>query len=162
MYGAGLIEEVAESEQDGASQLYYVLRISVGDLRIMIPTSKAECLGIRPIQSREQMLGVFAAAGSRVCPMPDNWNQRYKENLERIKTGHLDEVVTVFRSLLSRERGKVLSSAEKKMLSAVKQILLSELILSLGVDKDQAEEVLFAAAADPGYAEARIGCALLN
>ena len=74
--------------------------------------------------------------------MSDNWNQRYKDNVERIKTGSLEKVVQVFKTLIFRERKKSLSSVEKKLLGTAKQIILSEIILSNDVEREQAEAIL--------------------
>jgi len=72
----------------------------------------------------------------------NNWNKRYKDNLERIKSGQLSDAAIVFRNLYNREKQRGLSSAEKKMLSNVKKIMLSEIMLSYDVEKLEAEEIL--------------------
>lgn len=140
MYGAGVIENLEEKNIDGESILYYVVQIPVGNLKIMISTNKAEKLGIREVSASEEVMSII----ENVTPisMPDNWNQRYKENLERIKTGELKKVVEVFKTLIYREREKSLSSAEKKLLGTSKQIILSELILSQNIAKEEAEAIL--------------------
>jgi CarD family transcriptional regulator len=142
LYGAGVIEDLEEKEIDGDTQTYYVLRIPVGNLKIMISASKAESLGIREIYAKGEMLKVMESVTQEPINMPDNWNQRYKENMERIKSGRLNEVALVFRNLLVREKERGLSTAEKKMMTTAKQIILSELILSQEVEKSQAEEML--------------------
>ena len=142
LYGAGVIEDLEEKEIDGDCQTYYVLRIPVGNLKIMISAEKAESLGIREIYARDEMLRIMAGVTDEPVDMPENWNQRYKENMERIKSGKLSEVALVFRNLLMRERERGLSTAEKKMMTTAKQIILSELILSQDVEKPQAEELL--------------------
>ena len=142
LYGAGVIEDLETKEIDGGSQTYYVLHIPVGNLKIMISTGKAEGLGIREIYSKEEMLQIMSSVTGAPIDMPENWNQRYKENMERIKSGRLNEVALVFRNLLMRERERGLSTAEKKMMTTAKQIILSEMILSQNVEKLQAEEML--------------------
>jgi CarD family transcriptional regulator len=142
LYGAGVIEDLEEKEIDGDTQVYYVLRIPVGNLKIMISAGKAESLGIREIYTKDEMLKVMDGVTREPIEMPENWNQRYKENMERIKSGRLNEVALVFRNLLFRERERGLSTAEKKMMTTAKQIILSELILSQDVEKTRAEEIL--------------------
>jgi CarD family transcriptional regulator len=131
-----------EREIDGNRQLYYVLRIPVGNLKIMINSGKAESLGIREIYNKDTILEVIGSVADLPIDMPENWNQRYKENMERIKSGKLEEVALVFRNLRDRERERGLSTAEKKMMTTAKQIILSELILSQDVDKPTAEDIL--------------------
>jgi len=139
-YGAGVIEDIEEQEVDGEMQIYYVLNIPVGNLKIMISAIKAESQRVRPIHASEEIRGMISCAEE--IPMPDNWNQRYKENMERIKTGELTQVAIVFYNLLLRERERGLSTAEKKIMTTAKQIILSELILSLSVEKNEAETIL--------------------
>lgn len=140
MYGAGVIEAFDKKTIDGKLCLYYVLNIPIGSLKIMISANKAEKFGLRAVSAYDEILGIINAAS--IIDMPDNWNIRYKENLERIKSGDLRRVAEVFKTLLFRERKKTLSSAEKKMLSTAKQIILSEIIVSLDIEKSVAEKML--------------------
>ncbi len=142
MYGAGVIEDLEHKDIDGNNQLYYVLRIPVGNLKIMVSAMKAENLGIRQVYGKDKVIEVISSVMNEPIDMPENWNERYKVNLERIKTGKLSEAALVYRNLLIRERKKVLSSAEKKMLTNAKQIIVSELILSQSIEKAEAEQAL--------------------
>lgn len=145
MYGAGIIEDLEQKEIDGNSQWYYVMRIPVGNLKIMISARKAEGLGIREIYGKDEILPIIKSVTAIPIEMSENWNQRYKDNMEKIKSGKLNEVALVFRNLLLRERARGLSSAEKKMLTTAKQIIVSELILSQNIEKSSAEELLTSA-----------------
>lgn len=140
MYGAGTIEDVTEKEIDGEICTYYVMKIPVGNLTIMISARNAEKLGLRKISPSKDVLGIIEHVDT--IDMADNWNERYKQNIERIKTGSLEKVLQVFKTLIFRERKKSLSGAEKKLLGKAKQIILSEIILSQDIDKDKAEEIL--------------------
>ena len=142
LYGAGVIEALEEKEIDGEIQTYYVLHIPVGNLKIMISAAKADSLGVRYVYDKEELGNIIASVLDMPIDMPDNWNQRYKENMERIKSGNMTEVALVFRNLLLRERERGLSTAEKKMMTTTKQIILSELILSQDIEKHEAEEIL--------------------
>lgn len=141
-YGAGVIEDIEEKEIDGQFLRYYVLNIPVGNLKIMISATKASSLGVRNIHPKDEMLDVLKSILSEPVAMHDNWNQRYKENMEHIKSGNLTEVALVYRNLMLRERERGLSTAEKKMMTTAKQVILSELILSQEVDKAEAEIIL--------------------
>jgi len=142
MYGAGVIEALEQREIDGDPQTFYVLRIPVGNLKIMIAAGNAENLGIRHIYHKDEMVRLIKSVTQIPVDMPDNWNQRYKSNMEKIKSGQLNEVALVYRNLLLRERERGLSSAEKKMMTTAKQIIVSELILSHDIEKSSAEEIL--------------------
>jgi CarD family transcriptional regulator len=143
MYGAGIIEDTQEKTIDGNIHNYYVMNIPIGNLKIMVSAGNAENLGLRQVYAKDEVIKIINST-TEVRPMnvPENWNQRYKENLEKIKTGKLIEVLEVYRNLSLREKDRGLSSAEKKMLTTVKQIIVSEIILSQNVDKFEAEEML--------------------
>jgi len=141
-YGAGIIDDIEEKEVDGQLLSYYVLHIPVGNLKIMISAAKAESLGVRIIYAKDEMMGVLKSILDEPIVMADNWNQRYKDNMEHIKSGNLSAVALVYRNLLLRERERGLSTAEKKMMTTAKQVILSELILSQEVEKTEAETIL--------------------
>jgi len=142
LYGAGIIEDLETKHIDGEVLTYYKLNIPVGNLLIKISAAKAEELGVRPILTNEEVLCELKSILDTELNMPDNWNLRYKENMGRIRSGELLQVAQVFRSLLLRERERGLSTAEKKMMTQTKQIILSELILSLDIERLEAEEIL--------------------
>ena len=140
LYGAGVIEDIEEKEIDGELQTYYVLNIPVGNLKIMISAAKAEGQKVRHVHGKDEIMGLVS--GAKETAMPDNWNQRYKENMERIKSGDLVQVASVYKNLYLRERDRGLSTAEKKMMTSAKQVILSEIIVSMDIEKTEAEQVL--------------------
>ena len=142
LYGAGTIEDLENKDIDGEQHLYYALNIPVGNLTIKISAAKAKHLSVRPVLCKSKILNELCGVVGVHVDMPDNWNVRYKENMERIKSGELSQVAIVFRSLLFRERERGLSTAEKKMMTTAKQIILSELILSLDIERLEAEDIL--------------------
>ena len=148
LYGAGIIEDLEVKQIDGVTETYYVLNIPVSNLKIMVSASKAEVLGIRRVYEKEEVARIINDRDLPEAATTANWNQRYKENLERIKSGMLDEVTGVFRNLLNREKLRSLSSAEKKMLTTAKQIIISEIAISHNVDKNEAETILLTAIAE--------------
>ena len=142
IHGAGVIEGLEKKSVDGAEQTYYTLSIPVGNLKISVSAKNAENVGIRKIMPKEDLSNTISKVQYLPVKMSDNWNQRYKDNMSKIKTGNLVEVCEVFRNLRLREKDRSLSSAEKKVLTTAKQIILSEIILSYSVEKSQAEEIL--------------------
>lgn len=140
MYGAGVIEDKTELIIDGVGCEYFVLKICVGDLKISVAPDKMERLGIRKVMLPEEVMDIVT--NTTTVEMADNWNQRYKDNLEKIKTGELVQVVEVYKTLMEREKNRSLSSAEKKMLGSVKHIVISEMMLTQDISKLQAEKLL--------------------
>lgn len=142
LYGAGIIEDMEVQKIDGEKRVYYSMFIPVTNLRIMISEAKVETLGIRQVYQHEEILEIIKNADCNEVDSSETWNQRYQLNLSKIKSGQLTEVASVFKSLLEREREKSLSSAEKKMLTSAKQIILSEIVLSQDIEKKDAEALL--------------------
>jgi len=141
LYGAGIIEGFEDKNIDGCVQSYYVLTIPIGNLKIMISVDKADIHNVRYVLGRDELLAALAPTTEK-CEVSNNWNQRYKDNMNRIRSGDINQVSRVYYSLLLRERTRGLSTAEKKMMTTAKQIILSELILACEVDKPAAEEIL--------------------
>lgn len=141
MYGAGVIEKIEEIEIDGSKSLYYAMNMPVTNLKITVSVAKAETAGIRYVEKPLEVMETIKEATP--IEMPSNWNERYKENTARIKTGSLKKVTEVFKTLILKERERSLSSVEKKMLSNTKQIIVSELILSQDMEKAEAEKFLY-------------------
>jgi CarD family transcriptional regulator len=145
LYGAGVIEDLQESEIDGVGEMFYLLNIPVLNLKVKISARKAESSGIREVYPKDEVMDIIKDSAGVSAKMPDNWNQRYKENLEKIKSGRLRDVTAVFKNLLNREKNRSLSSAEKKMLTTAKQIIISEIAISQNIEKDTAEDILLSA-----------------
>jgi CarD family transcriptional regulator len=108
----------------------------------MVPTENCEEIGVRPVVDQEQADQVLAAIPNIQVEMTANWNHRYRENMERMKSGDLIEVARVIKGLTIRDQKRGLSTGERKMLHSAKQILLSELVLSKSVSYESAEEEL--------------------
>ena len=142
MYGAGIIEDIEKVETEEGCQNYYVIHIPNGNLKIRVASKKAETLGLREVNNEEKVTKTIQSISQIPIVTPDNWNQRYKENMEKIKTGKLAEVAEVVRNLSVREREKGLSGAEKKMLNSARQIIISEIVYSYEIEKEKAEELL--------------------
>ncbi|MBR0600474.1 CarD family transcriptional regulator [Sinanaerobacter chloroacetimidivorans] len=145
MHGAGIIEEIEEKKILGESRKYYILRVPCGDMKIMIPIESSEEIGVRGIISMEEINAVIAFLGRETSEMSNNWNRRYRENMEKLKSGDIYNVAEVVRNLMRTDKEKKLSTGEKKMLSNAKQILVSEIILVKGIDQDAAIKLIHSA-----------------
>ena len=129
MHGAGIVDSIVQKKVNGVMREYYVLRLPVRAMVVMVPTENCEEIGVRPIVDREQADRVLAAIPDIQVEMTQNWNRRYRENMERIKSGDLFEVARVVKGLMLRDVQKGLSTGERKMLHSAKQILISEIVM---------------------------------
>lgn len=135
MHGAGVIVAIEERETLGEIVKYYELEFPYGNLRLMVPMSNTEQLGIRDIMNPEQIPAVMDYLEKSASEkMNQNWNKRQRENLDKIRSGNIFEVASVFKFLYLRDVERALSTGEKKMLTNAKHILFSELALSSGLD----------------------------
>lgn len=139
MHGAGVIEAIEEREVLGQRDQYYIMRLSVGDMKVMVPSSSAEEVGLRPVLGREEVPDVYDVLRGEKTAMSQNWNRRYRANMEKMKTGDIYTVAEVVRNLGIRDREKGLSTGERRMLENAKQILSSELSI---VEQKSSEEVI--------------------
>ena len=142
MHGAGIIESIEEREILGEKRSYYVMKMPVGDMKVMIPINNVECIGIRDIINRSEADRVFKSLELECDEQTANWNKRYRENMIKIKSGDVFEVADVVKSLVLRERNKGLSTGEGKMLNSAKQILISELVLAKNMNPMDVEDII--------------------
>lgn len=139
MHGAGTIEAIEEKEMLGSVEDYYIIKMPVGGMKLMVPTSKVENVGIREVSDKELSDKVFSILEKPKDPYvhDGNWSKRYNMNVEKIKSGDILEVAEVVRELSHRHMERGLSIGEKKMLNTAKDILLSEMVLSQNVNHDE-------------------------
>ena len=142
MHGAGVIESIEEKEILGERKRYYVMKMPVGDMKVMIPINNVGCVGIRGIINRLDADAVFLSLEGKSSEQNANWNKRYRENMVKIKSGNVFEVADVVKSLVLRERAKGLSTGERKMLNSAKQILISELVLAKNMNPLDVEDLI--------------------
>ena len=132
MHGAGIIEDIEIKEVLGKEQSYYVVRMPIGDMKVMVPMDNAAGVGMRDVIDRAEAEKVLCAFRTVETDVIQNWNKRFRENMVRIKSGDIFEVAAVVKSLMLRDREKGLSTGERKMLSNAKQILISEIVVATG------------------------------
>ncbi|HCJ09893.1 MAG TPA: CarD family transcriptional regulator [Clostridiales bacterium] len=142
MHGAGIIEAIEEREILGKKKMYYIMRLPLGDMKVMIPTDNVEEIGLREIISRDEVKKVLEVLKTPKTKMSSNWNRRYRANMQKIKSGNIYEVAEVVRNLQIRDIEKGLSTGERKMLSNAKQILISELVLADNMTEEEAEAMI--------------------
>lgn len=139
MHGAGTIESIVEEKIGKTRVRFYVFKMPSSGLTLKIPTENSDMIGIRPVQSAEEVERVLSEIPKLSIDMTTNWSHRYRENMERIKSGDLLEVAGVIKALMHRDGERGLSTGERKMLHNARQILVSELVLALDIAYPDAE-----------------------
>ena len=141
MHGAGVIETIEERSILDEKQSYYIIKMP-GEVKVMVPTAKAEEIGVRNIIDKETAGKVINVLEQDSTEMSMKWNKRYRDNVEKMKSGDIFEVADIVRNLSFKQKDKGLSTTEKKMLLNAKQILVSELVLAESKGKDEIESLV--------------------
>jgi Transcriptional regulators, similar to M. xanthus CarD len=139
MHGAGVIEAVEEHEVLGQTQVYYILTMPYGGMRVMIPMKSADSIGLREVIGEPEVSKVIDVLRNAPIHTNANWNRRFNTHLSKIKSGNIYEVAEVVRSLVLQDRAKKLSTGERRLLETARQILVSELVLACNRDLGSVE-----------------------
>jgi len=142
-HGAAVIEGMQERQIEGETRQYWVIRLSYGDLTLMVPTDGADEVGLRGVVPKNELDQVYKVLQSKKqAPAPSNWSRRFKSHVEKLRSGDIYQVAEVVRNLSNRDKDKGLSAGEKRMLTKARQILVSELTFAAGVKEEKAEAML--------------------
>ena len=143
MHGAGVIEAVEQRPVNGVMTDYYKVKIFSGNITLMIPVENSSEVQLRPVVSKETARAVIDSFDNEKEHPDIPWNKRYKENVDKLKTGKVENVADVLNELILREKKHGLSTSDRKMFILTKSILCSELNAALDVDTSKIfEEIL--------------------
>ena len=132
--GVGEVMGIEHKEVAGQRQSFYVLRILENGMKIMIPMNKVGSVGLREIISEDDVKQVYAILREKDISVDSTtWNRRYREYMEKIKTGSVFEIAEVLRDLYLLKGDKDLSFGERKMLDTARSLLIKELAFAKGV-----------------------------
>lgn len=143
VHGAGVIVDIESKVILGEKKEYYVMKIPVNEMKVLVPLGSMADVGIRDIKSPEEMDKVLDVLKDPAKEkMPANWNRRYRFHQDKIKTGDLEEIAKVIKNLESLDREKALSTGERKILNTARQIILSEMVLVYDKSFDEVVELV--------------------
>ena len=137
--GVGVIESIEKKEVGGQTQDFYIMRILENGMIIMVPTNNAKTVGLRPIVSKEDVPKVFSILKKKP-ELPNNessWNKRYKELVDKLKTGSIYDVAEVLKSLVFLQEEKELSFGERKLLDTARRLLVKELSIAQACSEEE-------------------------
>lgn len=140
-HGVGVIEAIETKTIGGVDQSFYVMRILNNDMTIMIPTATSENVGLRAIIAESEVDKVLQILKERDIEISSQtWNRRYRDYMDKIKTGSVFEVAEVLRDLYLLSDDKELSYGERKMMDTAKSFLIKEISLARKIDEGNVEE----------------------
>lgn len=139
--GVGIIERIEQRKISGCQQDFFVMRILENNMIIMIPSSNVANVGLRQIINRKEVAKVFSILKARDSCVDDNqtWNRRYRDYMEKIKSGSVYEVAEVYRDLTNIKQDKELSFGERKMLDTARSLLIKEISLAKNMKEEDVE-----------------------
>ena len=142
-HGVGIIETIETQEISGCRQDFYIIRILDNNMKIMVPTQNVENVGLREIIGHKEVSKLYSILKKRDIVIDNQtWNRRYREYMDKIKTGSVFEVAEVYRDLLMLKEEKDLSFGERKMLDTARALLVKEISLAKKVAEEQIENDL--------------------
>jgi len=142
-HGVGVIERIESQKISGFTQDFYVMRILENDMIIMIPLQNVDSVGLREIIGQKEVTKLYSILRKKKASADNQtWNRRYREYMEKIKTGSVFEVAEVYRDLLTLKVEKELSFGERKMLDTARMLLVKEISLAKKVKEEQIERDL--------------------
>ena len=126
-YGVGIVETVQESLLGGSPAPWYELRLLGNNSRVMVPVGNSDRIGLRLLTRRTDVGSVFRVLENATSPPGNDWKGRYKQNLDKMRSGHLADIADVLRNLAFAQKQKALSSQEKKMYEHARYLIVSEI-----------------------------------
>jgi len=142
-HGVGVIKSIESQTVAGIDQTFYVLEILENRMRIMIPTASSDSVGLRAIIDDSEVVNVLDILSDRTVELgTQTWNRRYRDYMEKIKTGSVYEVAAVLRDLFLLSVDKDLSYGERKMLDTAKGLLVKELSLAQDIEESSVSDTI--------------------
>jgi CarD family transcriptional regulator len=139
-HGVGEVKSIESREISGRKHMFYVLQILDNGMKIMVPTGNINAVGLREIISKDEVEAVYAILKERDITIDNQtWNRRYREYMDKIKTGSIYEIAEVFRDLSLLKHEKDLSFGERKLLDSARALLIKELAFAERRDEDEIE-----------------------
>lgn len=140
-HGVGEVKSIEAKEILGLEQTFYVLQILDSGMKILVPTANVDSVGLREVITDEEAEGVYDVLSQKEMPNDSQtWNRRYREFMDKIKTGSVYEIAEVLRDLSLLKTKKDLSFGERKMLDTAKSLLIKELAVCEAREEDEVEQ----------------------
>lgn len=143
-HGVGLVKGIEEKNISGKKRTFYILQILDNDMTIMIPTDKVKNVGLRGVIPKKDVKNIYKILKEKKTVISDHqtWNRRYREYMEKIKTGSLYEIAEVLRDLYLLKHEKELSFGERKMLDTAKSLIVKEISIAKKTNEEMVEKDL--------------------
>ncbi len=139
-HGVGMVEKIEPGSIDGVEQTYFHLRLLSNNSKVMVPKANLDLVGLRPLCPTGEIRQLFDMLKDGQIDTYKDWKGRYKQNLDKMKTGELAEVARVLKNLRLVSQKKSLSFREKKMYERARYFIVSEIAHVKNISEDEAEK----------------------
>jgi len=140
--GVGIVEQISTRNLTGQDEMFYLLRLNSSSLRVMVPTSSVANTGLRRVVKSAQISDILSYLQKGRCRTAQDWKGRFKENSEKMRSGSLQQVAEVLKTLIILNQAKPLSFREKKMLDRAWALLVDEIAMARGLARETVETQL--------------------
>lgn len=141
-HGVSLVEKIEPGQIDGVAQVYFHLKLLGNNSRVMVPKTNLELVGLRPLCQQREVRALFDILEDGNIDTYKDWKGRYKQNLDKMKTGQLVEVAEVLKNLRLVSQRKSLSFREKKMYERAKYFIVSEVAHVKNITERESEDLV--------------------
>lgn len=141
-HGVTIVEQVGDISLNGTRSIFYNLRLLANNSRLMVPIHNTDRVGLRPLYRQKEMKNVLTLLEERVGNSNRDWKDRYRDNVEKMKTGRLEDVADVLKNLNQVAKRKSLSFREKKMYDRARYLLVSEVAIVKDMPQEEAEALI--------------------
>ncbi|RKY01636.1 MAG: CarD family transcriptional regulator [Spirochaetes bacterium] len=142
LHGVGVINSIEDKDVLGKRRSYYVIKLAISDMTVMIPVDKSEELGLRLVVANDDVEKALEILKNSSPDLEDDWKTRYQQNFEKMKSGSLIEIAEVVRNLFHRNRVKELSIMEKKLYENAYRLLVDEIAYATNMDKEEVQNLV--------------------
>ena len=140
--GVGIVEQISTRNLTGQPEMFYLLKLNASSLRVMVPTTNVETVGLRRVAKKNEIGDILDYLHKGRCKSHQDWKWRFKENSEKMKNGSLQQVAEVLKNLVMLNSVKPLSFREKKMLDRAWALLVDEIAVARGITRENVESQL--------------------
>jgi CarD family transcriptional regulator len=140
-HGVAEIESIEEREISGTKLSFMIMKVLDTQMTVMVPLTNIHNVGIRPLIGKGEIDKVYNILKQKDVQIDNQtWNRRYREYMEKIKSGNATEIAEVLRDLNILKKGKELSFGERKMYDTAKTLLVNEIFISRKLEKSAVEK----------------------
>jgi CarD family transcriptional regulator len=142
LHGVGVINSIEDKTVLGETRSYYIIKLAISDMTVMIPTERSDQLGLRLIVTDHDVRKALKIINSEKADMDEDWKTRYQHNFEKIKSGSIFDVAEVVRNLFHRNKIKELSIMEKKLYENAYRLLVDEISYVKEMEKEEVQNLV--------------------